>query len=135
MAQDMDRIESNILALRKTLDTLDASFRDATIDATYYFKRRQALVRDLELANRELKQIFADHDAPEMAAVLDKATAASGTEDDEAVQAEMDKAMEAGAKKGWGATLTEAVSEQRGSIVKTAIAASLKVARGLLGLP
>jgi len=125
----LDEIQAELTALSSTLELLDKDHKDGTISDVFYFKRRVSLLREHELALKKLKDILDKNNASEVSLVLDKVT--SGATEEE-VEEELEKAQESGESKEWGDVIKEAVSEKKGSIVQTAIAAALKVASFLL---
>jgi len=125
----LDEIQAELTALSSTLELLDKDHKDGTISDVFNFKRRVSLLREHELALKKLKDILDKNNASEVSLVLDKVT--SGATEEE-VEEELEKAQESGEIKEWGEAIKEAVSEKKGSIVQTAIAAALKVASFLL---
>ncbi len=122
-------LQADLVALNSTLAVLDKEFQDAGVSDSFYFKKRRALIRDQEVALRELQKILESHDAGEMSSVIERV--ASGSKDDE-IQAELENAASAGESKGWGQTVKDAISEHKGSVLDLAISAALKVAKLLI---
>ena len=51
-------LQADLVALNSTLAVLDKEFQDAAVSDTFYFKKRRALIRDQEVALRELQKIL-----------------------------------------------------------------------------
>jgi len=123
---DFDLVQAKLTALTSTLDRLDKDYADGTVSETFYYKRRISMVRDCELAIKEVKSILDQNDATELSSVLDKIS--SGAPESE-VEQDLKKAQEAGSSKGWGDAVLHAITEHKGSIISAAVSAALRVAQ------
>lgn len=124
-----EELQADLAALSSTLGVLDKEFQDAGVSEIFYFKKRRALIREQEVALRELQTILDGHDAGEMSSVIEKV--ATGSKDEE-IESELESAAAAGESKGWGQIVKDAISERKGSILDLAISAALKVAKLLI---
>lgn len=122
-------IQAEVTALVDVLGALEKDHKDAALSDSFYYKKRQALVRDQQITLNQLKGILEDNGAPELSPVIDKL---SSSAKDEEIEEELEKAQEAGEEKGWGAVLKESISEKKGSIVQLALSGALKVAQFLI---
>ncbi|MBA7711850.1 hypothetical protein ES703_120817 [subsurface metagenome] len=127
--EKLDEIEAELAALANAIEILDKDHKDGTVSDVFYFKRRVSLLREHELTLNKLKKILEENDAPEISSILEKV--GSGAKDNE-VEAELEKAKEAGEAKEWGQVFKEAVTEKKGSIVRVVLGAALRVAKFLL---
>lgn len=129
MKKGLDEIQAELTALIEALGLIDRDHKDGTLSSTFYYKRRVSLVRDRELTMQTLKDILTQNDAAELSNVLDKVLI--GAENEE-IDEELLKAQEAGNSKGWGEVLKKEISDRKGSMVKTAMSAAMKVAQFLI---
>ena len=127
------RFEAELKALSETLNKLDSDFKNASVDETFYYKKRQALVGEQEMNLVSLAETLEQQGAGAAASVLKKAVEAKPNEEE--VKNQLIQVGQEAEQKGWGTKLVEKIKEHKGDVLDIAIKTGISVAKKLLGIP